>query len=396
MRNIFCLVILLLVSGCTNTNLGNVASGNDRKGGSVQQVEANKLPEADRLVRLRKGINLSNWFAQGKSGDLEHVRNFINSSDIQEIKKLGFTHVRLPIDPSYFLDEKHPSQLNPQYLAELDRAIALITSQDLAVIIDLHHPGDGFRKRLAHDDRFVTAVETLWRRLASHYSTYSPNLMFFEVLNEPAFTYMFTDKPMAIKRWVSVQERLVAAIRQSAPQHTLIVNDADFGKIEHLHQMPLLTDKNVIYNIHFYEPMVFTHQGADWIKHFKDLQDIPYPFTSQVCQNILPKLKVEAREMVAWYCKESWGEVQLEAEITKLAAWQQEHDAKLLVTEFGVYKQANMRDRLNWIRHTRSLFEKYDIGWTVWEYEGGFGLTAEVNRQRQIDPEVAKALGLKK
>jgi endoglucanase len=394
LRSIFCSVLLLLASGCATANVGNVTSGNDRKAGSTQQVVLKKLPVADRLARLRKGINLSNWFAQGKSGDLEHVRNFINSSDIQEIKKLGFTHVRLPIDPSYFLDEKNPSQLNSKYLAELDRAIASITSQDLAVIVDLHHSGDGFRKRLAHDDGFVTAVETLWRSLASRYSTYSPNLVFFEVLNEPAFTYMFADRQMGIKRWVSVQERLVKAIRQSSPQHTLIVNDADFGNIEQLSQMPLLADKNAIYNIHFYEPMVFTHQGADWVQHFQDLQDIPYPFTSPACQSILPKLKAEARKMVAWYCKESWGEAQLEAEIAKLAAWQKAHDVKLLVTEFGVYKHANIRDRLNWIRRTRSLFEKYDIGWTMWEYEGGFGLTTEVNRQHQIDPEVAKALGL--
>lgn len=394
LRNIFCLIILLLASGCTNTNLGNDASVKDREGVSEKQSIINKSPLADRLVRLRKGINISNWFAQGKSGDLAHVRTFISTADIQKIKNLGFTHVRIPIDPSYFLDEKHPSQLNPQYLAELDRAIASITSQDLAAIVDLHHPGDEFRKRLARDDRFVTEMETLWRRLASHYSTYSPDLVFFEVLNEPAFTYMFDRKQTGIERWVSVQERLVKAIRQSAPQHTLIVNDADFGNIEHLRQMPLLTDKNVIYNIHFYEPLVFTHQGAEWIKHFKDLQDIPYPFSHQACQSILPKLNAEGRKMVEWYCKESWGEAQLEAEIAKLAAWQKERDVKLQVTEFGVYKQANRRDRLNWIRQTRSLFEKYDIGWTMWEYEGGFGLTKEVNQKREIDPEVAKALGL--
>jgi aryl-phospho-beta-D-glucosidase BglC (GH1 family) len=374
--------------------LGNSASGKDRKGSLEQKSVLNKSPVADRLARLRKGINLSNWFAQGKSGDLEHVKHFINTTDIQEIKKLGFTHVRLPIDPSYFLDENNPSRLNPEYLAELDRAIALITSQDLAVIIDLHHPGDGFRKRLAHDDRFVTAVETLWRSLAGHYSAYSPNLMFFEVLNEPAFTYMFDDRQIGIKRWVNVQERLIKAIRQSTPQHTLIVSDPDFGNIEHLLQMPLLSDKNVIYNIHFYEPMVFTNQGADWIKNFQSLKDIPYPFSQGACQSILPKLKADIRGAIEWYCKVGWGRSQLEAEIAKLAAWQKEHNAKLLVTEFGVYKLAPTRDRLNWLMDTRSLFEKYDIGWTMWEYAGGFGLTEADSRSRSIDPEVIKALGM--
>jgi endoglucanase len=42
----------------------------------------------------------------------------------------------------------------------------------------------------------------------------------------------------------------------------------------------------------------------------------------------------------------------------------------------------------------RKLFEKYDIGWTMWEYSGGFGLTTEAEPYRKIDLEVSEALGL--
>ncbi len=385
---------MLLLASCS---LGEISNSNKSLVGvpDVRSSASNLPPGPERLARLRKGINLSNWFAQGKSGDLEHVKTFITEADIRKIKSMGFTHVRLPIDPTYFLDENNPGGINPDYLTQLDRAIATIVANDLAVIVDLHHPGDGFRQKLAHDDSFVVAIENFWRSLAKHYASYDPNLLFFEVLNEPAFTYMFADRQTAVKRWASVQERLVKAIRQSAPQHTLIVTDADFGNIEHLRQMPLLADKNVIYNIHFYEPMVFTHQRADWIERFKDLQDIPYPFSSQACQSNLPQLKAESRGAIAWYCKENWGKAQLEKEIAQLAVWQKEHNAKLVVTEFGVYKLTPASYRLNWIGDVRSLFEKYDIGWTMWEYSGGFGLTKEGERERSIDLEVAEALGLK-
>jgi endoglucanase len=389
--------LLLLLAGCTPTVVSNPKTSLVHTD-DAQLIASNLPPSPERLARLRKGVNLSNWFAQGKSGDLEHVRDFVAEADIKKLKSMGFTHVRLPIDPTHFVGE-NPGDINPAYLVELDRAIATIVAHDLAVIIDLHHPGDEFRRKLAHDAHFVTQIEGFWRSLSKHYAKYSPDLMFFEVLNEPAFTYMFSDRQTAVRRWVDVQERLVKAIRQSAPQHTLIVNDADFGNIDNLSQMPLLTDKNVIYNIHFYEPTAFTHQSADWVHHFKDLRDIPYPFSSQACQSVMPKLKADSRGAIAWYCKENWGKAQLEREIAKLATWQQQHKSKLLVTEFGAYKAAPTRDRLNWLMDTRSLFEKYDIGWTMWEYNGGFGLTKSSKQAsstpHEIDPEVARALGVK-
>jgi hypothetical protein len=42
----------------------------------------------------------------------------------------------------------------------------------------------------------------------------------------------------------------------------------------------------------------------------------------------------------------------------------------------------------------RLALEKHSIGWTMWDYAGGFAVVNKVNGQAERDPEVLKALGL--
>lgn len=51
------------------------------------------------------------------------------------------------------------------------------------------------------------------------------------------------------------------------------------GSLATLTQMEPYADKNLIYTYHFYEPFLFTHQGANWTdKITASLKDIPFPY----------------------------------------------------------------------------------------------------------------------
>src|SRR5581483_9344136 len=55
-----------------------------------------------RAAHLRRGINLSEWFAQvydPKGYTREHFETWITADDIALIKSMGFDHVRLSINP---------------------------------------------------------------------------------------------------------------------------------------------------------------------------------------------------------------------------------------------------------------------------------------------------------
>src|SRR5271169_6292531 len=98
------------------------------------------------------------------------------------------------------------------------------------------------------------------RALAQHYSSYDHDRVFFEILNEPELRDRY--------RWYGIQTKLAAAIREGAPQHTIIAAGARYSANDELLFLDPLSDSNVIYNFHFYEPHVFTHQGATWGVNF--------------------------------------------------------------------------------------------------------------------------------
>jgi hypothetical protein len=48
-----------------------------------------------------------------------------------------------------------------------------------------------------------------------------------------------------------------------------------------------------------------------------------------------------------------------------------------------------------WLHDMRLALEKHGIGWTMWDYAGGFAAVNKANGQAQEDPDLLKALGLK-
>ena len=58
---------------------------------------------------------------------------------------------------------------------------------------------------------------------------------------------------------------------------------------------------------------------------------------------------------------------------------------------------ASPKDRAAWISDVRSTLEKYNIGWTMWDYRGGFGVVwKQDGKPAKVDDKVVEALGLKK
>ena len=53
-----------------------------------------------RAAHLRRGINLSMWYAQTSDHSAARIATYTNEADFRLIKSLGFDHVRLSIDPA--------------------------------------------------------------------------------------------------------------------------------------------------------------------------------------------------------------------------------------------------------------------------------------------------------
>jgi hypothetical protein len=345
-----------------------------------------------RFSRLRHGINLSHWFAQSGNNDYSkaHLESHTTPADLTLIKNLGFDHVRFTIEPAPLFNEwDDPSKLNVEYLKYLDTAVDNMLSRDLAVIIDIH-PSDPFKVRLNTEDRHVEAFAKFWTSLAKHLSTRDPERVFFEVINEP-----MVEDPY---RWYGIQAKLIAAIRLGAPPHTIIASGHRWSGLYELLALQPYSDPNVIYNFHFYEPFAFTHQGATWAgPNLPFYKKVPYPSTIDAVKKMMDTVTDEtARYNLLRYGEDNWNAERIDREIGVAAAWAAKRHVLITCNEFGTFRRfALPEDRATWIRDMRVALEKYGIGWTMWDYAGGFGVVNKVNGSATADESVVKALGLK-
>lgn len=343
-----------------------------------------------RAAHLRYGINLSEWFAQvydQKGYTKEHFETWTTAQDVALIKAMQFDHVRLSVNPQPMFRRKQADRIPEDYLGYLDAAVKMILDQGLAVIIDVH-PDSDFKEKLVADNEFVEQLADYWRALARHYSSRNADLVFFEILNEPEFRDRY--------RWEGVQSKLAVAIREGAPAQTIIVAGANWSADNELLFIEPLRDHNIIYNFHFYDPHVFTHQGATWSTNYVHyLRDLPYPSTPENVQQAAALVPDAANRLaVTHYGMDRWNAARIDEEISQIAAWGKRWNVPLTCNEFGVYrKTAQPKDRAAWISDVRTTLEKYGIGWTMWDYSGGFAVVIKQDGKTIPDELTVRALG---
>jgi endoglucanase len=345
-----------------------------------------------RARHLRHGINASEWFAQSESDySAARTNRYTDDSDIALMAKLGFDNVRLSIDATPLEERAHGKDgLNADFVGRLDHAVDAMLAAGMAVQIDLH-PESSYKTQVRTTSEGVERFVMLWRKLAAHYATRGPEKIFFEIMNEPEVNDPY--------RWSGIQARAAAAIREAAPQNTIIATGPNYSSIADLLTQQPLQDENVIYNFHFYEPHEFTHQGAGWgAPWWSYTHGIPYPATESSMADVLKQVPdATNRYSLEHYWLDHWDAHRIRLQIDAAAAWGKEHDVPLICNEFGAYRRVTEpRSRTAWIHDVRTALEADGIGWTMWDYRGGFGVVSKEDGQpAKVDPAVVEALGLK-
>ncbi len=361
-------------------------------------AENNPSVATQRAQHLRRGINLSEWFAQvydSQGYTKEHLAGWVTADDIALIKSMGFDHVRLSINPAPMMRHNEADRIPADYLGYLDGAVKMILDHGLAVILDMH-PDSDFKAKLVQRDDEVEQFSDFWRALARHYSTYDPEMVYFEILNEPEFRDRY--------RWAGVQAKLAAAIRDGAPKHTIIAAGANWSDIEDLLELTPLSDPNVIYNFHLYDPHTFTHQGATWGENYWHFETkLAYPAEMRNAEQVASEQPDRLNRLrVLRYALDHWDADRIAVEIGQAAEWAKHWNVPLTCNEFGVYRRdSDPQDRARWLHDVRATLEHDGIGWNMWDYGArdngqGFGVVNGPKEGPNTPDELTvQALGLK-
>jgi len=332
---------------------------------------------ADRISALARGVNADGWFSGPQSAPPRRL--------LAELRKAGMSHIRLPVPAEYTMPRFAATTDRDQHLRTVDAALKTLLSLGYAVSVDLH-PGDRFNALHRNDPAAaMQEMKDAWTALARVMQGYPADRVFAELLNEPE---------VEAARWQGEVEELAAFVRRLLPQTTLIVGPVNWQRADSLPDFRPLEDQNVVYAIHFYDPMVFTHQ-AHWDANepLHDISGLPYPIRADdpEVRGLRRQLDDANRTKALAMFDRAIPDRGIDKWLEPAAAWQQRFSRPIIINEFGVLKAGAPRDsRLRWLASVTTYARQHCWGWTHWELSQGFGLADAMSGK--VDPEALKAL----
>jgi len=331
----------------------------------------------DRIAALSRGFNADGWI---NGAQLPPPRALLNA-----LRKAGMSHVRLPVPAEHIMQRFAAPAEREARLRAVDSALKTLLASGYAVSVDLH-PGDRFNA-LHREDAAASmqAMQDAWAALAKIIKNFPADRVFAELLNEP---------DLDATRWQGEVETLAAFVRGLLPQTTLIVGPVNWQRADSLPNFRPLDDPNVVYAIHFYDPMAFTHQ-AHWDRNdpLHHIRDLPYPAKADdpAVQSLRQHLSDGGRTRALAILEDAAAGRTIGKWLEPAVAWQQRYARPIIINEFGVLKAGAPREsRLRWLADVTAYARQHCWGWTHWELSQGFGFADAASGK--VDMEVLKAL----
>lgn len=322
-------------------------------------------------LKFNHGINLGGWLSQCYG--YEKYDSFITIKDIETIKKLGFDHIRLPID--YNLIQNRDGSFKIEGFYYITKAIKWCKVYGLNIILDLHKTigysfDDGEQETgFFENEEYQSFFYSLWEEIIKKYIIYE-DILCLELLNE------VTSKDY-LEPWNRIATTCINRIRAISKNVTILVGSYSYNHVSTVSSLSLPSDKNLMYNFHFYEPLIFTHQGAFWQPsmsksfrmHFYDTYENYIKYTKEnLSEGNDTFSKYNTNEIIS----ESYFEDLMKDALT----FAKEKHIQLYCSEYGVIDRSDPKDALIWYSSINKLFEKYKIGRALWTYKSmNFGIT---------------------
>jgi hypothetical protein len=206
--------------------------------------------------------------------------------------------------------------------------------------------------------RFIS----IWQELAKRYKNERDNII-FELLNEIIDAHGDT--------WNKIARKTIEGIRDIDNERYILLGGPNYNSVNELNSLEIYDDEYIIYNFHFYEPFLFTHQRASWTP-LKDINiNQPYPGKIEGTDKLKTffgnQRPVQGKSMTA---ETVFDKNFLENMLSPAVNFIKKTNKELYCGEYGAIDLADLGSRINYMFDMKELFEKYRIGRASWTYKG--------------------------
>ncbi len=380
-------------------------------------------------IMLHRGVNTWPWFSLTREyaaprtdygwPAFQETRAVPRPDDLRRLHSIGLDFIRIPVDPGPFLSFDGPR------LAALDdmlfAAVAEGLAAGLSVIVNIQASGTHYwtpERMYGSSDapafpQYLRLIEVVAARLGAM----NPTRVALEPVNEPPQSCVSVE-------WTKVQTALLKTARHAAPGLTLVATGACGSMVSGLAALDpaqLEPFAPLLFTFHFYEPYLFSHQGAPWMREpiYRALNDVPWPASAGSLDQTLAAVRSRMAQdketppdakLAAYAETEKALQVYFDANpdrpflmkyLSMVKDWADRHSIRpqhVLMGEFGAlrtdarYVAAPSADRARYIRDVRTLAESIGFPWAFWNLFDGMGMMDDATRA--LDPAMVTALGL--
>ncbi len=314
---------------------------------------------------IYRGTNISEWLSQSKRRGLERA-GFFTEADVRLIARLGFDHIRLPIDEEQMWEED--GRRNPEAFTLLDAALDWCESCGLRVVVDLHllrthNFISAVTPRLFTDPAETARFAGLWAELSDVLRRRSTDQVAYELMNEPV-----ASDPAD---WNRVALAGFQAIREREPERTVVLGSNTWNQTHTFDALEVPADPRLILTFHYYRPMLITHYRAPWWEGGFWGGPVHYP-GQPIADEDMRYLNPAFLARVPQWSNEVWDCNRIEQDFALPLRVARQTGHPLYCGEWGAIHFTPLPLRLAWYRDMLAIFKKHDISWCNWDYRGGF------------------------
>ena len=266
----------------------------------------------------------------------------------EDMANKGIDYIRLPIRPSGCTDSN--GKITEERFKILDKVLFMALKHGFSVIVDMH----GYTNISGDYNGNRAHFEDVWNQIATRYAIL-PESVAFQIINEPSTQRSYSSEnkdPMTNAELMALQERIIRSFRKiPGNENRLAVIGTDTNGYWNYGAFTssLLSLDNLMIDFHFYEPMTFTHSGAEW------------------CQNADGSLQFPANAT-------DYSSMDPAAAFQKGINLQKQYPniKYVFMGEWGVYK-AEYNAKLNYFDDVTRIAEQYGVPWCLWFGAGNPG-----------------------
>lgn len=315
------------------------------------------------------------------------IPNRVDEKMYSELKELNLNTVRISLSYDLFYDLASPKVYIPEIWNWINSHIDLARKYDAYLILQLTRiegaqftpiPNMPFDYRIWQDENIQDNFISLWAEIAGRYQ-HETRIAGYNIFCEPVCSG-------PVSQWSDLAIKTINEIREVDKYHIIFVERA-YGENEVRREFMRdeippadaffkINDRNVVYELYFFETDDYTHQFAPWRLELQNNEKYPDP------------------ESVITY-QEKGGETNkflfdkdfLEFYLKKQIEFGQLNKVPMSVWGFGLtsncYKEGN--GGLQWMKDVLGLFDKHNLSWTVFYNSPFFGINnnPEVKRLLQ-------------